>query len=269
VDRLRVLAVKADPPEARPGETVTLEGLIADPNAASPFVIWLACAAEDDSGTGFGCALDLESIDMEASTMEELAEAGVIGFEPGFSPSYTSPLNLLDELPAEEQAEGIYVTIQVMAIPDDLFNASEGDDFDFNQVEVAYKRLIVSEATTPNHNPEIISFHVDDEEIAPGATVEVPAGQTFILEPEFSEDSFETYEYTNSSGVTETRTEEPYVTWYSTAGQLFSPYSVHPYRDVTWNAPEEAGVSGVWWAVIRDRRGGMTWYEQPWTTTDP
>jgi hypothetical protein len=267
VDRLRVLAVKAEPPEARPGDTITFEGLIVDPNEESPVVVWLACPAEDESGVGFGCALDLDAIDFETATLEELAEAGVIGFEPGLSPTYTAPMDLLSALPEEERAEGIYVTIQVMAIPADLFAPEQASgDFDFNQVEIAYKRLIVSEATTPNNNPEIIGFNVDDEEIAAGSIVEVAAGEIVTLEPLFSNESIEVYEYTNSQGITETRTEEPYVTWYTTGGDLLSPYSVHPYRDTAWSSPKDSDISGIWWAVVRDRRGGMTWYEQPWTT---
>jgi hypothetical protein len=268
VDRLRILAVKAEPPEARPGETISFEGLVVDPTGDGPFVVWLACPAADESGTGFGCALDLENLDFESATIEELAEAGVIGFEPGFSPAYTAPDDLLEGLSPEEQQEGAYVTIQVTAIPNTVLTgeSDNAEGFDFNEVEIAYKRLIVSEATTPNQNPTIDSFLVDDDAIAPSTIAVIPPGETVSLEAVFSDDSYESYEYTNSDGDTELRDEEPYITWYTTGGEMLSPYSVHPYTKTAWVAPETADTSGFLWAVVRDRRGGMTWHAQPWTT---
>lgn len=269
VDRLRVLAVKAEPPEALPGQTITFEGLVADPNTENPVVIWLACPASDESGTGFGCALDLDALNFETATIEELAAAGVIGFEPGFSPVYTAPDDLLEGLSEEERLEGSYVTIQVTAIPDSVLTTedSSAEAFDFNQVEIAYKRLIVSEAATPNQNPTIEAFNIDNETIEAGSIPRVPAGATLSLEVVFSEDTFESYEFTNSSGTAEARTEEPYITWYTTDGDLQSPYSIHPYTKTAWATPEELDTSGTLWAVVRDRRGGMTWHAQPWTTS--
>ena len=270
VDRLRVLAVKAEPPEARPGELVTLEGLIVDPNLDSPLVIWLACESDDDSGTGLGCAIDFNAVLSSTSNFEELVEAGVIGMEPGFSPSYTPPEDLLDNLAEEDRAEGLYLTIQVTAIPSNLLTASsdQTEEFDFNAIEIAYKRLIVSEADTPNENPEITGFMVNGQTIAPGQVAEIEADTTTSLEPIFSSDSVQTYEYTTRDGVVETREEEPYLTWYTSAGSYFSPYSIYPFFETKWFQSETTDTEGSWWVVVRDRRGGMTWHEQRWQITN-
>ena len=270
VDRLRVLAIKAEPPEVRPGEPVAIEGLVVDPNTQAPLVVWLACESEDDSGVGFGCAVDLSSIDFETSTFDELIAAGVIGVEPGFSPTYTPSPNLLDDLAPEDREEGVYVTVQVTAIPGDLLTEPTDDaaSFDFNEVEVAYKRLVVSEASTPNSNPKIVEFLVNGEAMAPGQIAAIPSDQTINLEAVFSTDSVETYSYTNSDGVVESRVEEPYITWYSDQGQFLSPYSLYPYLETSWRGTDDSEAQGTWWAVVRDRRGGMTWYEQPWVVSD-
>ncbi len=57
VDELRVLAVLADPPEARPGETVLLESLVVDPEGRGYDVMAWSCTRTGEDcaeGAGFG-----------------------------------------------------------------------------------------------------------------------------------------------------------------------------------------------------------------------
>jgi hypothetical protein len=257
VDRMRILGVKPEPPEARPGQPVSFSALLADPNGEADVVIWFAC---EEAG-GAGCDVDLDALP-ENPTPEQLAEAGVIGAEPGFAPVYVPPADILDALPAEDRLEGLTVTVQLAAFPAET-GGETGVDL-YNQAEVGYKRLVVSEAATPNANPWFSSFTVDGFEAPPDAAVEVDAGEQYELGVTIPEEAVETYTYVTTDGVSEERVEEPYVTWYVTGGSLDEYWTLHPYTQATWRAPDSPGEVVIY-AVVRDRRGGTAWHAQPLT----
>lgn len=261
VDRPRVLGIRASPPEVRPGETVTFEALVPTPGATAPYtVIWLACPPADDGGIGFGCPIP-ETLDL--TDVNALAALGVIGVEPFLPPVYTVPDDALDGLAPADRAEGLYTLIQVTALPPDLLDpATAPDTLDFNEIEAAYKRLVVSEAATPNQNPEIVAFTADGIVVPPGAPLHVTAGQDYDLSVQLSPTAIETYTFVTSEGTPEDREEEPYLSWYATAGEVEEPVTLFPYPEATWTAPATVGETGTVWAVLRDRRGGMAWWAQ-------
>jgi hypothetical protein len=264
IDRVRVLAVQAEPPEAVPGATIAFSALVTQPVDDPYNVIWFTCPPTDDGGIGFGCELpDTSSID--ASDPEALADLGLIGFEPFLSPTYTIPIDALDGVAEEDRAEGLYQLVQVTAFPPEYLDPEQAPDaIDFDEVEAAYKRLIISEARTPNRNPLLSRFSVDGFDVPDGATITVEEGQTYQLSTTIAESLVEEYVYVTSEGVEEWRTEEPYANWYTTGGDLNENLTLHPYLDVTWVAPE-SGTSGKFWVVVRDRRGGMAWIDRRWT----
>lgn len=264
-DKLRVLAVRADPPEVGPGEAARFEALVADPEGVAGAVVWIACPPEDAGGIGFGCTID-PSMDFTTATPEELADAGFIGIEPFLEPVFTPAPDILDGLDEREARDGLQVLVQVTVLPDGALDSlgDAGVDFDFNEVEAAYKRLIVSSEATPNTNPELSGFLVDGLRVANDAVVEVDRNQLYSIAVTLESGAVERYTYINPDGDVEDRVEEPFVSWYTTSGQLGESDSLFPYLDAGWQAPDEAAASGTWWAVIRDRRGGMSWLAQPW-----
>ncbi|MBX2801367.1 MAG: hypothetical protein KTR31_27060 [Myxococcales bacterium] len=261
VDRTRILGVRADPPEIAPGQRAEMSALIVQaPGEEEPLgVLWLAC---EDGGAG--CATDLGALDLENVDLAQAQELGVIGFEPGLAPMYTAPTDVLDDLDERERREGLNVQVQLTAIPLDDLGETTGE-IDFNALEVGFKRLVVSEATTPNNNPVLEAFTVDGLILPPEAEViQVEAGQVYDLGIALSEfGGREVYEFLNSDGVVEERTEEPYAAWFSTGGTLNETITLWPFMEASWVAPEE-GESGTWFSVVRDRRGGMSWWLQDW-----
>lgn len=261
IDRLRVLAVAAEPAEPQPGDLVTFSSLTVGPPDAWGMSIWMACFEPEDDD--FGCTVDadvLEGFDPETVTPEDLEEAGVIGVEPYWPPTWSVDADALDGVAEADALEGVNAFINLAALPETDDPAS----IDSDDVELAYKRVPISIAATPNHNPVVTGIRVDGVDVPPGSTLVLDPGQAFTLEAVLADDALETYTYRNSEGQDEARVEEPYVTWYVEEGDFDQSYSVWPDLQVDWWSPaapelEESTI----WVVVRDRRGGMGWYAQP------
>lgn len=263
VDRTRILAIQAEPPEARPGDLVGFSALLAQPPGAEEdyVTLWIACPPTED----LACSTDFSGVDLTTTDPYAFADLGIIGIEPGLPPMYIVPADTLDALTDAERLEGLQLTIQTTALPAELLEDEEAlEELDFSVVEAAYKRLIVSEATTPNHNPALARYTVDGVDVPEGALVHLDPEQTYEVGVELPESAIEDYVFVNSEGVAEDRVEEPYVSWFSTGGEMLETVTLYPYLEASWTAPAESGATGVWYAVIRDRRGGMAWRSQGW-----
>jgi hypothetical protein len=282
IDRTRILGVQAEVAsepglaEPRPGDRVVFRSLVVHPDYSDFAVTWMGCLPDD--ANNFGCEVDIEAVsalfdvDIDELTNQELLalyaeaqELGFLGLEPYFSPFLVVPEDVLADLTAEEQLEGLNYFLTLSAFP--LFEDENGEwvepdlEQDDNSIELAYKRMPVSTASTPNHNPELSALTVDGYPIEPNQVLHVTAGQSYALDPILGETAIEAYEYVTSNGETETRIEEPYFTFYATGGSFDYSYSLYPYSSVQWTAPDvSAGAELRVWVVIRDRRGGMGWW---------
>lgn len=259
IDRLRVLAVAAEPAEPRPGDLVTLDALIVSPEMPVAGSAWFVC--DSGSSTDFGCEIDpalLEGAETGNVDFEALAAAGLIGFLPGFTPTWSVPADYLDALSESEKLEGTFAMTYITAFPE----VAEGEELAEEDIEIAYKRVPVSLATTPNQNPSVASWAIDGLAIAAGAEVRLDPGQAYTIEIALGESSVESYTFRNASGEDETRTEEPYFSWYLQEGEFDQPNTLWPYAKVVYFAPEEPELTTQsLWVVVRDRRGGMAWSE--------
>jgi hypothetical protein len=271
LDRLRVLAIQAEPPEIRPGEAAAFSGLIIDPQEESGAVVWLACPPDEEGAGGAGCAID-PNFDFTSATPDELADAGFIGFEPFLPPRFEAPDDSLDSLDEEDRAEGLQILVQTAVLPSDTLDDGFSETaFDFNDVEVAYKRLIVSEALTPNENPALGGFVLDGIAVLADAEVLVEPSQQYEVGAWLADGSIQTYIYVNPDGIEEERVEQPYIKWYTDGGTMLEDATLYPFLDATWEVPSTDAeiTSGTWWAVVRDRRGGLGWASQRWRLRDP
>lgn len=262
IDRLRILGVAAEPAEPRPGETVRFRSLVVTPDEPVGAVLWLACVNGDDSSNG--CAADTSIFSdvladgaVSADEQAALAAAGLIGVEPFLPPSWTIPADALDALPVEARAEGFAAFVNITAVPGSIDPAA-ASEIDPDEVELAFKRLPISENPQPNLNPDLLHVEVDGAVVEDGGTFEVDAGDTVEIEPLLGEGSVEAYPYLTSEGSTETRTESPWTEWYAEDGEFSQTTSLYPELAREWTAPTDAGEVRLW-MVVRDRRGGMDW----------
>jgi hypothetical protein len=247
ISKPRLLGVRSIPAEPRPGDTVALEALLVDPTDTIVNTLWIACPPTEDDDAPVGCTGD----DQE-----------VLALQPLTQPFLTVPTDLLDGLDEAERREGRNYLVQVTGLPE-IDPATLGPDFDFdaidfNEVEAGYKRVVVSEAPTPNANPVLGDFTADGTALPEGAVLEVDRGQQYAIGIFAEEASIETYTFLNSDGVEEQREEEPYVLWYADGGTVDEPATLHPFLQSTWTAPDEPGTHTIH-AVMRDRRGGQDW----------
>ncbi len=259
IDRLRVLAVATEPAEPRPGELVTFSALIVSPVHPLAGSAWFVCdgGASDD----FGCSADpalFEGGSLEEADPEDLAAAGFIGFLPALPPAWLVPTDYLDSLEESARLEGSFAMTYLAAIPE----VPEGQTVDEDEVELAYKRVPVSLAATPNHNPVVLTWRVDGFAIDPGAEVLLDPGQAYDLRAELTPESFESYTFVTSLGVAEVRSEQPYLSWYLKDGSFSQSNSIFPLDSTVYFSPDDpADETASLWVVVRDRRGGMGWSE--------
>jgi hypothetical protein len=287
IDKLRVLAVRANPPEVDPGQTTALDLLAVEPvvhqldggAAAAPLTaVWLACPLPSGTLTVAPCGVG-----------EGAPTPTIIGAD--LTASYTPAADLLGGMASTE----VLITVAVadtsagaMACVADLAN-NGGLPTDPDHCVVSLKRLVVSDpaqrTTDPNQNPTLADFYattpsgfaetLDDDggvwQYAPGedkAAWDVAATRA----PDSAQ--------RKPDGTYEALT----VSWFTTAGHLDGGRSLYlppgcttpsdcadqlpeTGADTTWFAPTAAQASGFvdgnglvgFWAVIRDDRGGVGW----------
>lgn len=266
LDRLRSVAIVAEPAEPKPGDTVTFTSLTYVPAGAQVTSFWIACV----DGEQDGCDVDSDlaesalsgEIDPSQMSPEEIEalvteaeESGLIGVDPVYPPVWHTPVDALYEVTGWQLAEGLTGSVQV------AFSA--GDD-----LEIVVRRIPISFARTPNHNPVIESLVIDETPIPRDETgalvpVVVQRGGTININASVIGGP-EDYEYLTTEGYLELRTEGLQWRFYTDigslgGGSLLDLFSETPKKEVgtaQWAAPASA-AEGVLYVVVLDGRGGM------------
>ena len=232
VTTLRVLGVRAEPPEAAPGTTVHFDALVADPKGNGRVLkrAWAIC----NPGQG------------GVGTCGNPANTAVLG--SGLTADWTVPADALSGLSATDAEMGrdVYVVLGVEF--DDGTGQTDRSDHD-----VAFKRIRLSTNADPNRNPKIDSLFVEK---SPAATQPVASGATLAIDAAPSADSRQKWSSPNgTSGEEDAR-----FTWLITAGSLDSDvtYADGPTVTNAWHTPGGSGDLTLW-VVLRDGRGGIDW----------
>lgn len=246
----RVLAIVAEPAEAKPGAQVSYRALVASPDGPLPTSPrWSYCTAPkpptEDNAVSSDCLADESLIDLgvAAELMATLPSDGCLRFGPdtppgGFRPrdadatgGYYQPIRAdVDALVAFGSSR---ITCKLPTAPAEIAR-----EYDLGYIA--------------NRNPTLEPLVLDT----------VPANADVTLTASWPPDAVETYLYYDplSQRLVERR-EAMQVSWFATAGTLASDASAAGEDDdathvsTTWRTP---AAGPVWlWFVLRDSRGGV------------
>ncbi|MDF2695904.1 MAG: hypothetical protein K0S65_4287 [Labilithrix sp.] len=274
VTRTEVLAVRGDPPEAKPGEAVRYSLLVASPDGpiTSPLTSWAYCAtpklltengAASAACIGSGVRPLAEGPPVLEAAMPadacslfgpEVASADLRPRDPDITGGFYQPLRVT-VFGHDETA----VAFGLERIRCALANASADVTTDFGSRYVE------------NQNPELLPLTIalDGAPIDAGA---IPRGARVTLRASWPESSAERYVvYELSSRRLVDRRETMRVSWFSTAGTFANDrtgraeHELETFTGNDWTAPSEARTVHLF-VVLRDARGGVAFATHTLTT---
>ena len=265
IDQPRVLAVRSEPPEARPGTQIALEALLVDvtgpvSGAAASWAFCMKPRPAADSNTFSALCLEAASSSLlplvtgadplTASALLPTAGCAVFGSEPAPPKPGEPPLRAADPDPSGGYYQPVRLTV------------GAGQPVAFAQIRLqcalpqapAAVAQAFRDGYHPNKNPGLTELA-----FAGGATT-VARGASVLLFATWPADDAEPYlAYDLKSSTLQDRVETLRVAWFATAGTLASDPTLHQGgAEVAWAAPAVPGTAHFW-AVLRDDRGGMGW----------
>lgn len=267
----RVLAVRADQPYARPGETVNLEALAFDTKGRTLTWAWTTCL-NPASATAVAC-------------FQRIAEDTAAGRPPALvlgasqtKYATTVPTDALSRLPAEARGAA-YLGVLIVTCPGTLDFGKKTGDLPFacieagralalEEFEVGVKRIFLREKDR-NANPIITSVTFDG---APWPETEIKRVGACSSATENRYDRCDGDKHTVAaqidpksleSGVDELGQpfqEDLVVQHYATEGLFEYDARIGTNTATGWVARASAkGTTVNLWFVARDNRGGMSW----------
>jgi hypothetical protein len=258
----RILAVRAEPAEAKPGTSVMFTTLVAGPEGSveAPSIVWSFCEAPkpltEDNVVSNAClgSGPLVAAGTGSSVTATTPGNGCSLFGPDAPPGGARARDP-DETggyyqPLRADLAGADATFALVRITCDLARAPAASAAEFTK------------AYALNQNPKLLSLAaaiagapVSLDALAPGSRIELTAS--------WSPESAETYAYYDSTSDTlGSKREAISVAWYANAGSLDREATGRAEGDPettttnTWTAPRAAGTTHLW-IVLRDSRGGM------------
>jgi hypothetical protein len=257
VDKLRLLAVKAEPPEIAPGQTTTLTATFANPGGTTPSVTWDACLLPPPPATGQGVNQDCVALGAGSDKLVHFGDAAsVTATMPSINPTMVG-------LP--DQTNGIYLPVRVR------LDADGSSLVSFYSLRI-YLGVLLPDMPPPNRNPAFTGIYVvpsadagaDEQTAIPDKSPrEVHDKDELALRALVTPDSAEMYKvYDGDPRTTPPRdvTEDIRISWYTTAGEFTNEATGIEKPDTTLKLDKHLPPSGTpidIWAVARDERGGM------------
>jgi hypothetical protein len=273
---LRVLAVQADKPYARPGETVHLRALSVDPEERPITWAWATCLVPDAT-TVEGCLDDI------ATSGRPISEAVFAQGEGTSEVDYTVPDDALDGLSPLARAQAVAGILSIACpgkldlhrdangIPFRCIDPESGRALDLDETVVGLKRIMLRDAER-NDNPVIDAVLFDGKEWREDDVQEVdscntsdddydgcPDGAKHTLSLRIPRGSVESGQDEFGRGFTE----QVIVQYYTTEGIFENQVRTSSDTKTGWVARRRAsGDEVMLWFVVRDDRGGVSWAER-------
>jgi len=276
---LRVLAVRAEPPELRAGETTTLDALIHDASKAGVTRAWSVCPWTSDPSAGYACPVDQPSFDRAFRNAQ--LEGDAPSLQLGSADTAT--------LPFPGDADGarglcrqlaLLVSSSATAAPDCATRwewtvrlVTTGDGKTIETVKAV--TLWLTEDAVPNRNPILTGLQAQTGE---GSLIELDGkvrpelrvNRDHTLRIALDHSSIETFRPSAVPGqrLPSATREALTFTWFVDAGsteRIRSTYkegveSLAEATENAWHAPRKADDVRLY-VVVRDHRGGIGWRE--------
>jgi hypothetical protein len=251
---LRLLAVQADQPFARPGEEVQLRALFHDPEGR-PLEWAFGPCAEADSSAALAC--------LRALAFEDLT----IGKQPSY----------VLRVPGDALGGGAgnaFLGVAVVACPGTLragdthgipvaCEDAQGRALALDTFEVGMKRIFVRDDAR-NENPAIDMVLWDGEQWPQGELREARCdGEDGKCRKHALELRSEHAQETSTDEDGQTIREVAIVQFYATGGTFEDDVRTIEEPDTTWKPrKQDRGKELTLWFVLRDDRGGVSWTER-------
>jgi hypothetical protein len=266
----RPLAIIAEPPEARPGQTVELSLMTSRPIEDAASVQWRVCGEyfSFSGGNQYGDGESGEGCNADDPALATGARAQLPGI---LSAALFANLDLAREVLGGTLPEGTIDLVRTrVGLPLLVEARFEHDD----RILRATKRVLVSERTDGNANPPPPRFELGGEAVtvvdpeqpfecatASGAVPVVEPDTAVELAPEGKRDEdepwLERYQIIDARGDLQNRTESAFYSWYVTGGDVDPGSTKSPDRDTTWQTPKDEACHRVW-VIVRDGHGGTS-----------
>lgn len=295
IEKLRVLGVRAEPPELAPGETTQLDALVVQPPTARATApkdisyLWVSCSVPSGVTQLTPCGVSDLTTAPPSCAADPSASICLLGTDP--TARYTASAATLGAdgtgqrlitMVASETANGALGCLLDTA-------ANNGIPTDPDHCVITLKRLVVSNAMTKNHNPSLqtltLALQLDGDQLGEARSL-LDGSARYTLAPTKKKPTWQLGADRASDASelkADSRYEELSVAWYISAGKLAGARAVFEDTscqgdecnktpppssvDAEWTAPtaSEAETSvpadGLteFWAIIRDDRGGIGW----------
>ncbi len=247
VDKLRLLAARAEPPEISPGQTAALDALVIDPKGGgrSLTYTWLACDPDLNNFYGTVCSNGDRLRDLAALARDPSVHS--LGTAP--TASYAASSQIFAGRASDDPLRffGVSAEILLVVSPGTFEQAAAGTV----ESQTAFLRVAVSElpSAIQNANPTFIDATATGSPLLLTMTAPPSAAQTFFeLDPTVPE------------GYRE-RPEGLFVRWYATAGVFTARPDLDdgtpPVKGRAMNIDAPTGTTVA--VVLRDGRGGVAW----------
>jgi hypothetical protein len=262
IDSPRILAIRAEPAEAKPGTSVTFRALVAGPDGTvpSPVIRWAFCSEPKPLTTNNVVSDACLSTQMPAP---EGAGGPFVAATPADGCTLFGPDPPASEArPRDPDATGGYY----QPLRADLAGAASA--FALARIlcdrpnATAVAAANFAQAYVPNANPTLLPVAARLAG-APASLSALPSGARVELDAAWPATSAETYAYFDAvSGAVTFKREAMSVAWYATDGSFDTESTGRAEDDVAtttsnaWVAPSRPQTVHFW-VVLRDSRGGV------------
>ena len=241
VTGLRMLGIKAEPPQIAPGASTTVTALAVDTDGGTPAASWNQCNLPP-----------LPGATVNPSCVDGSAAADLQPIGDGLTIPFVMPQVTAASLGAPDATGGVYLPL-VAGV--DASSQAAG-----SQALTAVYRLRLADAALANANPTIADvFSIDAagamSALDATAPTPVPSGGAVSLTATFAPGSAQTYIAADGTLTTETLT----TSWFCTAGDLSVEKTSTTQPVTVLHLDQRLPATGAQidlYAVARDERGG-------------